>query len=200
MLLLCTITQTSNLDLQLPSTQSCQKPKSLFMHGRQVHVPKLGGALAPRMSLRLEVALLAACLRGQRPESESLSQLCLWSIWTNSQVGNPRIWSDWKGNGLLPLVTLDLSRPEEALQWILSLLLRYSFCGICGNELEGLALIARGQKSLFPQCPALHHLFCCHISPQVAPEKEQKSGKGFNGEDAIFHTLLLGFFCLCYIF
>ena len=39
-------------------------------------------------------------------------------------------------------------------------LLRYSFCGICGNELEGLALRTRGQKSLFPHWPALHHLFC----------------------------------------
>ena len=33
-------------------------------------------------------------------------------------------------------------------------------CGICGNELEGLALGARGQKSLFPLWPTLHHLFC----------------------------------------
>ena len=101
----------------------------------------------------------------------------------------------------LPLVTLALSRPEEALWWLLSPLLRYSFCGICGNELEGWALIARGPRSLFPGCPALYHLFCCHISPWVAPE-EQKSGKGFNGEDAIFHTLLLGFFggvCVCVI-
>ena len=56
----------------------------LFMHCRQEHSWELGGALAPRTSLRLEVALLAACLRGQRLESESVSQLCLWSIWTNS--------------------------------------------------------------------------------------------------------------------
>ena len=34
------------------------------------------------------------------------------------------------------------------------------FCGICGNELEELALIAWGQKSLFPRWPTLHHLFC----------------------------------------
>lgn len=39
--------------------------------------------------------------------------------------------------------------------------LRYSFCRICENELEGLALITRGQKSLFPHWPALHHLFYC---------------------------------------
>ena len=29
--------------------------------------------------------------------------------------------------------------------------------------LEELALIARGQKSLFPCWPSLHHLFCYHI-------------------------------------
>ena len=34
------------------------------------------------------------------------------------------------------------------------------FCGICGNELEELALIACGQKSLFPRWPTPHHLFC----------------------------------------
>ena len=35
-----------------------------------------------------------------------------------TQIGNSSIWSDWKYNGLLPLVTLALSRPEEALQWL----------------------------------------------------------------------------------
>ena len=45
----------------------------------------------------------------------------------------------------------------------MSQFLRYSFCGICGNKLEGLALITRGQKSLFPHWPALHHLFCYHL-------------------------------------
>ena len=39
------------------------------------------------------------------------------------------------------MVTLALGAPEEALQWLLSQLLRYSFCGICGNETEGLAHI-----------------------------------------------------------
>lgn len=34
------------------------------------------GALAPGTSPRLEVALLAACFRGQQPESEFLLQLC----------------------------------------------------------------------------------------------------------------------------
>ena len=41
----------------------------------------------------------------------------------------------------------------------LSQLLTYSSCRICGNELEGLALITRGQKSLFPHWPAFHPLF-----------------------------------------
>ena len=116
-----------------------------------------GGTLGT--SLRLEVTLLAACLRDQKPESESLSWLCLLSIWVEAlllamrflrtQIGNCRIWLDWKCNGLLPLVALALSGPEEALWWLLSQLPRHSFCGISGNELEGLALVARGQKSLF---------------------------------------------------
>ena len=63
-----------------------------------------GGSLAPEMFLRLEVTLLAACLRGQWPESESLSWLCLLSIWIEAllmtmrflrtQIGNCRICSD----------------------------------------------------------------------------------------------------------
>ena len=32
-----------------------------------------------------------------------------------TQIGNCRIWSDWKCNGLLPLVVLALRRPEKAL-------------------------------------------------------------------------------------
>ena len=96
-----------------------------------------GGTLAPGTSLRLEVTSLAACLRGQRPESESLSWLCLLSIWIEAllvtvrflrtQTGDCRICSDWKYSGLLPLVVLALSGPEEALWWLLSQLLRYSF-------------------------------------------------------------------------
>ena len=38
-----------------------------------------------------------------------------------------------------------------------------SFCVIHGNELEGLVLVAWGQKSLFPRWPTLHHLFCYRI-------------------------------------
>ena len=111
-----------------------------------------GGTLAPGMTLRLEVTSLAACLRGQRPESESLSWLCLLSMWMEAllvtvrflrtQIGNCRIGSDWKYSGLLPLVVLALSGPEEALWWLLYQLPRYSFCGTCENELEGLALEA----------------------------------------------------------
>ena len=52
-----------------------------------------------------------------------------------------------KYSRLLPLIVLALSRP--VLQWLLSQFSRYSFCGICRNELEGLALVARGQRSLF---------------------------------------------------
>ena len=81
-----------------------------------------------------------------------------------TQIRNCRIWSDWKYSGLLPLVVLALSGPEEALQWLLSQLLRYSFCGVCGNELEGLMLLAWGQKSLFPHWPTLWNLFCYYIT------------------------------------
>ena len=95
---------------------------------------------------------MAACLRGQRSESESLSGLCLLSMWTEAllvtmrflrtQIGNCGIWSDWKCNERLPLVALAFSRTEKTLGWLLSHLLRYFFCGSCGNELEGLALVA----------------------------------------------------------
>ena len=77
-----------------------------------------------------------------------------------TQIRICRIWSGWKCNGLLSLVALALSGPEKALQWLLFQLLRYPSCGICGNELEGLALVAWGQKSPFPRWPNLHHLFC----------------------------------------
>ena len=116
----------------------------------QQHVWEGGRTRAPGTSLRLEVPLSATCLRFQR--SETLSQLCLLSMWTaallatmgflRTQMGNCRIWSDWKYSGLLPLVALALSGPEEALMWLMSQLPRYSFSGICGNEEEGLALVA----------------------------------------------------------
>ena len=77
--------------------------------------------------------------------------------WSSSpkSISEVKGYSDWKCNGYLPLVMLALSGPEEAFQWLLSQLLRYSFCGVCGNEMEGLALITRGQKSLFPHWPVL---------------------------------------------
>ena len=95
-----------------------------------------GRTLAPGTSLRLEVTLLAACLRGQWPETESLLWLCLLSIWIEAllvimrflrtQIGNCKMWSDWKWYGLL-LVVLALTGPEEALRWLLSQLFRYFF-------------------------------------------------------------------------
>ena len=128
-----------------------------------------GGTLAPGTSLRLVV--LAACLRGQKPESESLSRLCLLSMWIKAlllsmrflrtQTGNSRFWSDWKCNGLLPLVVLALSGPEEALWWFLSQLLRYFFLR---NLWKWTGRIgpssSRTKKSLFPHWPTLQHLFC----------------------------------------
>ena len=76
--------------------------------------------------------------------------------WNSSpkSISQVKGYSDRKYSTLLPLVMLALSGPEEALQWLLSQFLRYCFCGICGNELEGLAL------SIFPYWRALHHLFC----------------------------------------
>ena len=90
------------------------RPQAWWSWGTQTcweHVWERGGTLAPGTSLRREVVLLAACLRGQPPESESLHWLCLHSMWTEAllvnrrflktQIGNCRIWSDWKCNGLL---------------------------------------------------------------------------------------------------
>jgi hypothetical protein len=44
---------------------------------------------------------------------------------------------------------LAVSRPKKGLQWLLSQLPRYYFCGIYENELEGLALMAQGQNHFF---------------------------------------------------
>ena len=82
-----------------------------------------------------------------------------WSS-SSKSISEVKGYSDCKCNGFLPLVELVLSGPEEDFQWLLSQLLRYSFCGICWNELEKLGLITQGQKSLFSHWPALHHLFC----------------------------------------
>ena len=56
---------------------------------------------------------------------------------------------------------------RRLLWWRLSQLLRCSFCGICGNELEGLALIARGHKSLFPLWAALQKDLCHMHRPRL---------------------------------
>lgn len=66
-----------------------------------------------------------------------------------TQFRNPRTWPYWKCNRLFPSVELALSGPENALQWLLSQSLRYSFWKIYGDELQGLALIAQGQKITF---------------------------------------------------
>ena len=78
---------------------------------------------------------------------------------SRTQIGNCRVWLDWNYSGLFPLAVLALSRPEKALWWLLSQPLRYFFCGSCENELEGLALVAWGQKSLF----LIGWPFCYHI-------------------------------------
>ena len=93
-----------------------------------------------------------------------MEELLVTMRFLRTQVGDPRIWSDWKCNGLHPLVILALSGPEEAFWRLLSQLLRYSFCGISGNEMEGLSLTVLGQKSLFPHWPVLCHLLLLHIT------------------------------------
>ena len=160
MLLLGTVTWT-------PGMEALRLARS---HKLQERVWEWSGTLASATSL------LVTCFRGQRPEGESLSWLCLWSMWIEAlletmrflrtQIRDCRIWSDWKCNGPLPLVMPALSRLEKALQRLLFQLVRYSFCGICGNELEGLALIAWGQKSLFPRWPTL---LLSHLLGMVTP-------------------------------
>ena len=92
-----------------------------------------------------------------------IEALLLTMSFLRTEIRNCRLWSYWKYKGLPPLVVLTVSGSEKALQWLLSQLLRYSFCGICRNELEGLDLVAWGQKSLFPRWATLHNLFYYHI-------------------------------------
>ena len=96
-----------------------------------------------------------------RKHLASLGIKSMKARWSSSSksISEVKGYLDWKCNGFLTPITLALSGPEEAFQWLMSQLLRYSFCRICENELEGLALKTRGQKSLFPHWPALHHLF-----------------------------------------
>ena len=155
-----------------PQTIWMEAPSLARSWKLQEHVWEQGGALVPGTSLRLEVILLAGCFRVQSPKSKSLSWLYLWSMWVeallvtmrflNTQIGNCRIWSAWNC-GRLPLVVLALSRPEKALQWLVPQLPRYSSCGICGKELDGMALVTWGPKSLFPHWLTLHSPFCYHI-------------------------------------
>ena len=68
------------------------------------------------------------------------------SRWNSSSRSMSQVkgYSDREYNGLLPLVMVALNGPEEALEWLFSQLLRYSFCGIFGNELQRLTPINRG--------------------------------------------------------
>ena len=69
------------------------------------------------VSLRLEVTLLAACLRGQRPESKSLSGLCSPIYMERSTAGDHEAFED-TARELQELVRwemLALSGPEKAL-------------------------------------------------------------------------------------
>ena len=125
---------------------------------------ELGVDLAPRASLSW---LLPYGARAAKPTSchGCALELHRWNhseeAWGFSEhrLGIP----DWKYCRLPPLVVLALSGPDKVLQWLLSQLLIYSFYVICGNELEVLALVAQGQKSLFPPWPTLYHLFYYHI-------------------------------------
>ena len=91
--------------------------------------------------LRLVVRERLASLRVESSEAR-------WSSRSKS-ISQIKGYSERNHSRLLPLVTLVLGGQGKALQWLLSQLLRYSFCGICGNELEGLALITQGQNHFF---------------------------------------------------
>ena len=94
-------------------------------------------------------ALTVYCYLGPKLRLVVRKHLALLGIesseirWSSSSksISEVKGYSDWKYNEFLPLVKLALSGPEEAFQWLLSQLLRYSFCGICGNETKGLAHI-----------------------------------------------------------
>ena len=93
-------------------------------------------------------AVTVYCYLGPKLELVVRKHLALLGIensearWNSSSktISEVKGYSGWKYNEFLPLVTLTLSGPVEAFQWLLSQLLRYSFYGICGSELEGLAL------------------------------------------------------------
>ena len=114
--------------------------------------------------LRLVVRKCPALLRAESSESRWRSN--------PKNISLVKYHSDGKCSSLLPLVMSALSEPEETFQWLLSQLLRYSFCGICWNELEGLALITQRKNSLFPHLPPLLHLFYYLLCWCGDPQKE----------------------------
>ena len=61
------------------------------------------------------------------------------------------------------MVVLAVSRPEKNSPVAsVSTLLRYSFCGICGNELEGLALVAKDKNHfLLAGQPFCYFIYWC---------------------------------------
>ena len=119
-----------------------------------------------------------------------MSRLCLWIVWMETllvsvrfprtQTRELQIWAGWKYIGLLPLVLLALSGPGKARQWLLSQLLRYSFCTICWTGIERLTLTLHEHERLFffPHRPVLHHLLCYHID---SCGNSQKGYHGFSG-------------------
>ena len=60
----------------------------------QEHIWERGRDLAPETSLSLEVTLLAAWLRGQRPESESLLWLYLRFMWREVLLNDHELFED----------------------------------------------------------------------------------------------------------
>ena len=107
-----------------------------------------------------------------------------------TQIGTPQIWADWKCIGFLPVVALALSRPEKALQWLWSQLLRYSFCTVCWTGIKRMMLtLHEYERRFFPHRLALHHLLCYHI------DLCGNSQKGYLGFYA--HPFMTCHFCCC---
>ena len=146
---------------------SSQAPILSFSgHCRHEHLRELAGAGAPGTSLRLEITILT-------PQTQR--QVLVMAIPTDCIDGDiageheiPED-TDWdtpdlgrlKMNQLLPLVALALSRPEKALRWLLSQLLRYSFCTVCWTGIKRMLLALHECEGLvFPCRQALHRLLC----------------------------------------
>ena len=88
-----------------------------------IYAVTVSGYLGPKLKLVVQKHLA------------TLGVASLEATWSSSSNGISQVkgYSDRKQRRLLPLVTLALSGPEETLQWLLSQLLRYSSCRICGN-------------------------------------------------------------------